>query len=297
MTTPMPADPAPGSDADNAAQTATDINLELRNLASQFQSMIAKAMGNGFAIRKAIVTSVDSQAAPPTVQMNISGDTETPVDSVRFLNNTTANVGQTVLIAKQQSEIFVIGALATSSGSTVGPADTGWKRANVAAGSHGGNGNGDIYYRRVMRDGSWLMEWRGGWNVSGSTMISGLDDEFCPSSKRSMAVSRDIAGGNIVAQIDFTSDGKATLVGGTTAQLNAGSHSHGFSVGVSVSGSASVSGSTGSGGTPAHSHGFSGSGGSDGSGSGSGTTNSAGTHQHVVNSPTWIGLNGVSYYL
>lgn len=297
MTTPMPADPMPGNSETNAAQTATDINMELRNLATQMQSMIAKAMSNGFAIRKAIITSVDSTATPPSVQMNISGDTETPVDQVRFMNNTTANVGQTVLIAKQQSEIFVLGALATSNGSTVGPADTGWKRATLAAGSHGGNGNGDVYYRRVMRDGSWLMEWRGGWNVSGTTMISGLDDEYCPTSKRSMVVARDIAGGNITAQIDFTSDGKATLVGGTTSQLNAGSHSHGFSVGVSVSGSASVSGTTGGGGTDGHAHGFSGSGGSSGSGSGSGSTGSAGTHQHVVNSPTWVGLNGVSYYL
>jgi hypothetical protein len=277
------------------------------------QQMVDKGMANGFAIRKAIITQVNAGTIPPTVSMNISGDTQTAVDQVRMVNNFNPQVGQTVLLAKQKQDIFILGAIATSGGNQVGPVDTGWKRASLGGGSHGGNSNGDIYYRRILDNGSWKMQWRGGWNVSGTTVITGLDPDFRPTSKRSVLVAREPQGGANSCQVDFNTNGTATLVGGTTTANSAGNHTHfvsigvsgGVSVSVSVSGSANASGTTGAGGTDSHSHSFSGSGGSSGSGGGSGSfsgsgsanTGGGGTHTHPVDSPTWISLNGCEYFL
>lgn len=290
--------PTGAVDGGESAALSTALDIQLRDLATTMGNMVDKAVSAGFTIRKAIITQVNALSVPPTVSLNISGDTQTSVDEVRMMNNYTPLVGQTVLLAKQKSEILILGAVATSGGTDVGPVDTGWKKATLAAGSHSGNGNGDIYYRRVLDHGSWKMEWRGGWNVSGTNIIAALDPDYRPTSKRSILVARDVQGGSNVAQVDFTSDGKATLVGGLTSPNSAGSHTHFVDIGVDVGVSASGSNTTGgaSAGT-AHTHGFSV--GVDGSGSGeaAGTSNSGGSHQHNVNNPTWISLNGVSYYL
>lgn len=298
---------------DVPAANASSMDAQLRDLATTMQQMVDKGMAQGFAIRKAIITAVNAQTVPPSVSLNISGDTQTSVDQVRMVNNFNPQVGQTVLLAKQKQDIFILGAIAASGGNQVGPVDTGWKRATLGGGSHGGNSNGDIYYRRVLDNGSWKMQWRGGWNVSGTTVITGLDPEFRPTSKRSVLVARDPQGGSNVAQVDFNTNGTATLVGGTTNELDVGNHSHfvsigvsgGVSVSVSVSGSANASGTTGSAGSTPHTHSFSGSGSSSGSGGGSGSfsgsgsanTGGGGGHSHPVNSPTWISLNGVEFFL
>lgn len=294
--------PTGAVDGGESAALSTALDIQLRDLATTMGNMVDKAVSAGFTIRKAIITQVNALSVPPTVSLNISGDTQTSVDEVRMMNNYTPLVGQTVLLAKQKSEILILGAVATSGGTDVGPVDTGWKKATLAAGSHGGNGNGDIYYRRVLDHGSWKMEWRGGWNVSGTNIIAALDPDYRPTSKRSILVARDVQGGSNVAQVDFTSDGKATLVGGLTSPGSAGSHSHFVDLGVdvSVSGGGGGSGSTGGASTGTnHTHSVSTSDSFSGSGGGeaSGTSNSGGSHQHNVNNPTWISLNGVSYYL
>lgn len=290
--------PTGSVDGSESAALSTALDIQLRDLATTMGNMVDKAVSAGFTIRKATITQVNALTVPPTVSLNISGDTQTSVDEVRMMNNYTPLVGQTVLLAKQKSEILILGAVAASGGTEVGPVDTGWKKATLAAGSHGGNGNGDIYYRRILNHGSWQMEWRGGWNVSGTNIIAALDPDYRPTSKRSVLVARDVQGGSNVAQIDFTSDGKATLVGGLTSPQSAGSHTHFVDIGVDVGVSASGSSTTGGASTGTnHTHGFSVGVGGSGSGEAAGTSNSGGSHQHNVNNPTWISLNGVSYYL
>ncbi len=285
---------------------------EIRDLAAQITQM-AKLGFDPMTIRKATIASVNDTSSPPTVGINISGDNETLVSQVRTLNNYTPLMGQTVLLAKQGTEIFIFGAIAANNPASVNnETDNGWKRASLAAGSHGGNGNGDIYYRRVLDHGAWKMQWRGGWNASGTTIVTGLDPDYRPSSLRSLAAARNSNGLSTTLKVDFGTDGSVTLAGSSlTANLDinasapggytsfVSSHSHGVSV--------STSGSGGTGGASAgtaHTHGVS------VSTSGSGSTSSNGGHDHSISvnshfhggtvstdSPTWVSLNGLEYFL
>ncbi|MGW0682860.1 hypothetical protein ACWD2L_05800 [Streptomyces sp. NPDC002754] len=311
MSTPAEGGGSSGSgnlSGDQVVAVQAAIDQQLRELATTMNQMVQKAVSQGFAIRKAIITSVNALSTPPSVELNISGDTESPVDQVRMVNNFNPQVGQTVLLAKQGSEIFILGAIAASSGKAVGPVDTGWKRATLAAGSHNGNSNGDVYYRRVLDNGSWKMQWRGGWNVSGTTMITGLDQEYRPSSKRTIDVPRDAGGGSNVAKIDFNSDGTAVLVGGTTSpgstggQTTSGSSPGGSTSSANVTISIGVSGTTSNSSTGTnHTHTFSdtdsGSDSHSHSVSVNNHTHQNGNHSHPVDSPTWVSLNKCEYFL
>ncbi len=234
------------------------------------------------------------------MSLTISGDTQTLVSEVRLLNNYTPLVGQTVLLAKQGSEIFILGSIAATSPMGVNnTTDNGWKRAPLTAGGHGGNGNGDVYYRRILDNGSWKMQWRGGWAVSGTTMISaspGLDPDYRPSSKRSVMAAREISGGSVAVQFDFQTNGSITLVGGNTAPSGSSSSSSTDFQAPGVFISVGVSGATGGGGVDGHAHGFSGSGSGSGSAGHSHYVNSH-SHGNSVSSPGWVSLNGVEYFL
>lgn len=311
MTTPV--EVPGGSDAGNASDdqsvgVQSAIDQQLRELAKTMQQMVQKAVAQGFTIRKAIITSVNALSVPPSVELNISGDTESPVDQVRMVNNFNPQVGQTVLLAKQGSEIFILGAIAASSGKSVGPVDTGWKKATLKAGSHNGNSNGDVYYRRVLDNGSWKMQWRGGWNVSGTVMVEGLDAEYRPSSRRTVDVPRDAGGGSNVVKIDFESNGSAVLVGGTTnpgstgGQTTSSSAPGGDTSSANVTIAIGVSGTTSNSSTGTdHTHTFSDTDTGSDSHSHSISVNSHthrnGDHSHPVDSPTWVSLNRVEYFL
>lgn len=151
MTSPVEGGTPGAVSGEQAVAVQSAIDQQLRELATTMQGLLQKAVARGFAIRKAVITSVNALSTPPSVELNISGDTESPVDQVRMVNNLNPQVGQTVLQAKQGSEIFLLGAIAASSSKAVGPVDTDWKRA-LAAGPYNGNSNGDIYYRRVLED-------------------------------------------------------------------------------------------------------------------------------------------------
>lgn len=127
------------------------------------------------------------------------------------------------------------------------------------------------------------MQWRGGWNVSGTTMVRGLDQDFCPSSTRTVDDPRDSSGGSNNVKIDFNADGTAVLVGGTTtANSTGGQATSGSSPGGTTSSanvSISVSGTT------------------SGASTGTNHTHGNGTHSRRVDSPTWVSLNGGEYFL
>jgi hypothetical protein len=270
---------------------------QLRDLAAQMAQM-SKLGFDPMTMRKAIIGSVSDTTSPPTVSLNISGDTDTLVTQVRTMNNFTPLVGQTVLLAKQGTEIFLLGAIAATNPYSVGGAgttDNGWQQATITNGSHGGNSNGNIYFRRVLDHGSWKMQWRGGWAPGGSTILIGaanaLDTDFRPSSKRSVLAAREIQTGATALQFDFNTDGTVTLVGSTQTAASA-------TVSVSVGGSTD-SRDTAS--TVSHNHG-----GAiatstithdDGFHSHSWSDSTSSSHTHAVTAPSWVSLNGVEYFL
>jgi hypothetical protein len=212
MTTPSP------TPEEQAAAHQAEVDAQLAELAATMKKMAEDAAKGGFAIRKGVITDVSDATTPPTVSMTISGD-ETVITDVRMMNNYSPQVGQTVLVAKQGAEVFAFGAIsATNPRLSTTESDNGWKLATLANGTHDGNSNGSIYYRRVLDHGAWKMQWRGGWAPGGATvMVLGLDPDYRPASKRTMTVSRDFSTGATAAQIDFDQNGNATLVGITAA--------------------------------------------------------------------------------
>ncbi len=265
-------------------QAALDAQQEkaIRDLATQITKM-AKPDSDPMNIRKGIIAAVDDNANPPTVSLNISGDTETLITQVRTLNNYTPLVGQTVLIAKQGTEIFLMGGIASTVArtATAQPAvlDNGWIKATLTNGSHGGNAN-DVYYRRVLDHGAWKMQWRGFWNTSGSTYMidtaDALDQDYRPTSYRAIACGRDSNNLSVI-RVDFQADGtvrwfQAQPAISTTGDIGAGSD-------IRLSGYLSKNDSD-----LGHAH-----------------ATFTSSHNHggaaTIATPSWISLNGVEYFL
>jgi hypothetical protein len=253
---------------------------------------MAKLGFDPMTVRKGVVAAVADTTTPPTVSINISGDATTLVSQVRTLNNYTPVVGQTVLVGKQGTEIFLLGAISAANPTSVNNfSDNGWIRATLTNGTHGGNSNGDVYYRRVMDHGSWKMQWRGGWAPAGETAMidtaDALDPDYRPTSHRSLLCARSLTG-DTAAQFDFHTSGRVVLTGGTSATASAtvslggstasgGSHSHGFDDTYnSTSFTFDVTYTDGS-----HSHGWS----------------DSASHSHTPTAPTWVSLNGLEYFL
>lgn len=274
---------------EQAAADAEQIK-QLRDLAAEMVRL-SKLGFDPLTVRKGIIAAVADTTTPPTVSINISGDETTLVSQVRTLNNYTPVVGQTVLIGKQGTEIFLLGAISAANPTSVNnTTDNGWIRADLDNGSHGGNSNGDVYYRRVMDHGSWKMQWRGGWAPGGATtMITGLDPDYRPTSLRSLLCARALTG-SVAAQLDFKSDGSVVLTGGSTTVTSAtvslggstdgdGDHSHGISDTYGASGEFVQSDGTSTNGY--HSHSWS----------------DSASHTHTPSAPAWISLNGLEYFL
>lgn len=290
---------------EQAAHDAAE-DQQLKDLATQIAAMTQLGF-DPMTIRKAIIASVNDAATPPTVSLNISGDTETLVTEVRILNNYTPLVDQTVLLAKQGTEIFLLGSIASvdpRSAAESTASDNGWVAATLSAGT-GGSGDNAVRYRRIMDHGSWKMQWRGEWNPAGNlsmiTAGNALDPDFRPAGRRGLPAARD-AVGSTTCRMEFSPDGTVRyysaspainttgdLGGGTGSNggFDYGGHSHGISDtygaagefvqsdGTSVNGAFSVG---------SHSHGI-----------------DTGSHNHggstVVTAPTWISLNGLEYFL
>jgi len=304
MTTPPPESSTPivtPTPEETRAITSATLDEEIRALAQ-----LLEKGGDQRVFLKGIVTAFDYSGSPPTVSIQVSGDTTTVIDGIRLLNNYAPQVGHTVIIGKQGSDIFVLGHLADLGATSTSGGAGGWVRATLSAGSHGGNSNGDVYYRRILDHGSWKMQWRGGWNVSGSFLINtaqALGTEFRPTAKRSVLVARAVTSA-VAAQFDFRTDGLVELIGANTSPNSATTSGDVGSIGGlgGGTGSAGVSigGTTGgaSAGT-AHTHGFSG-----GSSHSHGLTTNGhdhsffgGSHSHSVSTPSWVSLNGCEYFL
>lgn len=292
MTTPPASTPA-----DSGASDAS-LSTEIRNLVQQMQ----KSGSLGFdpaTFIKGTVTAFDFAGAPPTLTINIGGDTTTEISDIRLLNNYSPEIGHTVLVGKQGSTVAVLGHISELSAFTVDDGAGGWVRANLTHGTHGGGGQGDIYYRRIQDHGTWKVQWRGSWGVDSSLLMLDTSDSvqadaYRPSSRRVIVAARSGSNGGTASMtwvfdpdgtvyVDSaggTAGGPATVtgeVGNTSSGTGGATASH---IHADPQGSTTGSESSDHGHSYSHGHPFSG-----------------GAHTHSIPLPTWASLNGVEYFL
>lgn len=81
-------------------------------------------------IRKAVVTAVSLATSPPTVTIQLSGDTTASIADVRVMRSYTPAVNDTALVFKQGNELLAFGAVAATSYG-LGTTDYGrWSRSS-----------------------------------------------------------------------------------------------------------------------------------------------------------------------
>lgn len=266
MTTPdesVPAEPpvvpeeAAAQDAAAEAEQAAAAQLDaIRELATE----IAKQTLLDFdpaTIRKGAVTAIATTSAPPTLSVQISGDTTTTIDGVRYIEGYNPVVGDVVQFFKQGTDLIAFGKVAeqfSQSTWTLAPLGSGW--------SHNGNSGGNVMYRKVWDHGSPKMEWKGTAARSSGTAVLGtpLDSTYRPAVLRPTTAARTGTGGANSVKLDFYPDGTVLMVGGATAPSGT---------------AAAASGTTGS--ESGHNHGITNNDHSHG-----GDTNSGGSHGHGI---------------
>ncbi|MFE0101147.1 hypothetical protein [Streptomyces sp. NPDC059009] len=179
-------------------------------------------------IRKGTVTAIASTSAPPTLSVQISGDTTTTIDGIRYIDSYAPEINDTVLIIKQGTDLVALGEIAGQF------SESSWTTVSLAAGfSHNGNSNGNVEIRRIWDHGCWKVQMRGAANRSSGTLIANVPANYRPTARRSLLCTRTATGGSNVVKIDVETTGDINMVGGTTAP-NGGNtgdesaHSHGM---------------------------------------------------------------------
>lgn len=151
---------------------------------------------------KGVVTAVSLTGSPPTLSLHLAGDTTVTVASVRFIDSYTPVVGDTVLVAKQGSDIFALGQMNDSAGGV----SNGWQTPSFGTGV-----SGSAQYRIVVDNGDNKVQLKGSCTLSGSpsTMWT-MAAPYIPSSSRTVPVAVNSAGG-VTASMTFSSGGAVTL--------------------------------------------------------------------------------------
>lgn len=230
----VPAEPpvlpeeAAAQDAAAEAEAAAAAQLSaIRELAAE----IAKQTLLDFdpaTLRKGTVSSIASTSVPPTLGVQISGDT-TEIPGIRYIDSYAPEAGDTVLIIKQGTDLVALGEIAGQF------SESGWSTVSLAAGwTHNGNGNGNVEIRRIWDHGCWKVQMKGAANrASGTLVCADLGEKYRPTARRSLLVTRTANGGSNSVKVDIETSGSMTMVGGTTAP-NGGNtsseddHSHGM---------------------------------------------------------------------
>lgn len=251
------------------APSGSPSDADIRALASQLTAMAST--GPPLVINQGNIVDISTEDTPPTASITLSGS-GTQIDGVRYLDSYTPIIGDTVAVLKQNASTLIIGHVAdlgTTSASTAG-----WTQATLFSGSftHGGNGNGNLMYRKVMDHGAWKMQWKGAVGVSGGPVtVAVLDTSFAPSIKRSVVTARSVKG--VSESIDFQTNGHVELTYDITHASNL------QNIGDQASGNNSDADAHHAG--FSHYHGVS------------------YTHFHEIDfpNPTWVSFNGVEYFL
>lgn len=221
MSTPgeaVPAEPPVTPDetaAQTEAQAAEAAAAAQTDAIRELATAIAKQAVLDFdpaTIRKGTIASIDTAGSPPTLGITISGDT-TVITGVRYIDSYVPVVGDIVLVIKQGTDLTVLGQIALQFTASS------WTDATLASGfSHGGNGGGNVRYRRVWDNGSWKMQWRGTAAITGTptTVISAMPAGYVPASRCSVVAARNLDGNTATVTVEFAVDGTVTLTGGSS---------------------------------------------------------------------------------
>jgi len=169
---------------------------------------------------KGIVTAV----ALPYISVQLGGDTSASIGNVRFIDSYSPNVGDTVQLMKQGSDILAYGQINTL---TTAQSQNGWVAPTLASGWTTDSSD-PVLYRRVVDNGDYKIQLRGRAYASGTpTLIWTMPSDMRPLfQKAPILVARGFGGGSVAAQLDVLANGSINLVGATagitTVTVNAG---------------------------------------------------------------------------
>jgi hypothetical protein len=212
--TPAPDTPQGSSVTTNAqeqAAAAAQMQSQARSLAMAIGD-VSGPSGPDIDVLKGVVTAQVNPGTPPTVSVQLGGDSSTSVASVRYIDSYSPVVGDTVLILKRNNDLTVIGQM--NDASTV--AENGWTAPTLGSGFTT-VALDPIMYRMVVDHGTNQVQFRGQVTVSGSpTALFTLPVGMRPVGNRPLVIARDTAGGSNTAVMTVNSDGTVVLSGGTT---------------------------------------------------------------------------------
>jgi hypothetical protein len=241
MTTPpaegsdpaVPVPPVPESTPEEAAaqQAAAEAAAAEAALTEQIRALAAKIAEQAVldfdpaTIRKGAVTAIATGATPPTLSVQISGDTTTTIDGIRYLDSYAPVAGDTVLIIKQGTDLVALGEIAAQF------SESAWETVSLASGfTHNGNLNGNAQIRRIWDHGTWKVQMQGAVDRSSGSLVATLDVKYRPAARRSLLCTRTAIGGSNVVKIDIETNGQMILIGMTAAPGSDGSHNHSIGI-------------------------------------------------------------------
>lgn len=315
MSAPTPAPDTPQGQMTPAQQTAQQIAAQAQQraqVASLADALIPQTQP-GAILSKGKVMSWES-GLPPTVTIQLGGDTSTVIAAVRYLDSYTPTPGDTVLIAKQGSEILVIG---KAHEFYLGqPAKNGWQSPSLTTTwNRTVAGAAPPLFRKVFDHGEQRIQmqgrvWRNGSNTS-ATLFT-LPVGYRPTVQRLMLAARENLGGLNEVQVVVEPSGAVNIdghllpgpsnAGVTTSYYNV-DHVHTFTDdGQGFDGTTDPNSNDS---TSASKYTFGGGVFNDGVVGGSGTDggnspnhrHTTNPHNHVAGFPGWISLDGVEFFL
>lgn len=215
MTTPGPdpttpqGNPGPNQDAQAAASAAAQQHQQARDLATAIQQVNKNDPGM---LEKGVVTAVVNPGTPPTISVQLGGDTSTTIGNVRFMDSYSPVVGDTVVLAKQDGGLLALGQVADASTVT----ENGWTAPTLGGGFTTFSFD-PVLYRMIVDNGSNKIQMRGRVDITGTpsalwTMPAGMRPLF---DMAPILIAREFGGGSHVAIIDVKATGAIVLSGGT----------------------------------------------------------------------------------
>jgi hypothetical protein len=297
---------SPVTDGPSAkASKATEQHIDLRDLAT----ILAPDDSVWASVIKGTVTVVELTGSPPTITIQVSGDTSVDIPGVRFIDSYSPVIGDTVLLVKQGSEIFALGQMNST---TTAPSENGWVTPSLGSGVTA-HSIDPVRYRVVVRDGDRVVQLRGGVTLSGTqTALWTMPADVRPVvNLLPLLCARNPDGGSNVAQLQ--ANGSMVLAGATTSptggaasEATTGTSSIGTTVNSFVLTTSNHNGHShwinGDGNhpppndrtehtgdhnhtVPAHGHGM------------AHTHEHPHTHTNTVDHPDWLSFNGIEYIL
>ena len=212
--TPQGASAAPDQTVvaqDQAAAAATQQN-QVRSLASALTPTDPTVYAE---VVKGTLTAFTTSTLPPMCSVQLQGDTSTTIDNVRFIDSYMPVVGDTVLIVKQGSELFVLGQMTENKTAS----QSGWQTASLSTTWNNSTGAVPVLYRKVFDNGSWKVQLQGRAIRNGSntgTTVFTLPSGFTPAVVRNVAAAREnLTGGDNTIQVQINTSGNVDISGAT----------------------------------------------------------------------------------